>query len=220
MTAKTIGDTLAEQKTVYQALAAVARELPGIGKDAVSGEGYKYRGIEAITGVAGPLLAKHGVVILPQATIVEIVDTPASKNPGWTDVRMTVTWLIVGPDGSQLTATTCGIGRDKSDKGSNKAQTQAYKYLLLPLLHVADRDDDSEATDTRGAFDEAEARREAERAADVKAFLGSLHAAQKVTLKDALGLDIGATGRDVAMALHAPGQLEFAKKALQPKETP
>lgn len=213
MTAKTIGDALGEQRTVHAALAAVARELPGIGKDAKSPEGYQYRGIEAITASAGPLLAKHGVVILPVATVTEIVPTPAGKD-GWTDVRMSVTWQIIGPDGSSLTATTCGIGRDRSDKGANKAQTQAYKYLLLPLLHVADRDDDAEAADTREAADTSV---DEDRAADVRAFIGSLNAGQRTHVKSALDLHVDATAREVALALHAPGRLEFAKKALQPK---
>ena len=114
-----------------------------------------------------------------------------------------------------------GIGRDRSDKNANKAQTQAYKYLLLPLLHVADRDDDAEAADTRGSIDEDRiARYETQRAADVKAYIAALDPQHRPTLKSVLALDVEATGKDVAMALHAPGGLELAQTHLQPKETP
>lgn len=132
-----------KKQSVTQALASVMALLPGIGKADRSPEGYAYRGIEAITKQLQPLLATHGVVISPKSTITNVVPSPAMKD-GWQDVYMTVEWTITGPDGSQLMAQTCGVGRDRSDKGSNKAQTQAYKYLLLHLLCIADGKDDAD----------------------------------------------------------------------------
>lgn len=137
---------MTEQATVQQAIASVMAEVPSIGKGDRSPEGYQYRGIEAITKHVQPLFAKYGVVIAPQARITEVRPSPAMKD-GWTDVYMEVGWTITGPDGSQLHAQTTGIGRDRTDKGANKAQQQAYKYLLLHLLCIADSKDDSEAHD-------------------------------------------------------------------------
>lgn len=134
---------LVPPKSVQQAIAGVMAELPNIGKGDKSPEGYAYRGIEAVTKHVQPLFAKHGVVIVPGATITEVRPSPAMKE-GWQDVYMRVEWTIVGPDGSTLQASTTGIGRDRSDKGANKAQTQAYKYLLLHLLCIADGKDDSD----------------------------------------------------------------------------
>lgn len=131
--------------TVHEAIARVMAELPNIGKGDKSPEGYSYRGIEAVTKHAQPLFAKHGVVIAPRATITDVRPSPAMKD-GWQDVYMVVEWTITGPDGSTLHAQTTGIGRDRSDKGANKAQTQAYKYLLLHLLCIADGKDDSDGT--------------------------------------------------------------------------
>lgn len=129
--------------TVHQALAAVMAELPAIGKTDQAPEGYAYRGIEAITKQLQPLLAKHGVVIVPSGTIVEQRPSPAMKD-GWTDTLLAVDWLICGPDGTTIPARTNGIGRDRSDKGGNKAATQAFKVLLLQLFCVADKADDSD----------------------------------------------------------------------------
>lgn len=134
------------RRGVVQAITAVMADLPGIGKSDRSPEGYAYRGIEAITKQLQPLLARHGVVIVPSARVEQIVPSPAMKD-GWTDVHMTVDWRIYGPDGSSIDATTAGIGRDRADKGANKAMTQAYKYLLLDLLCVADKADDSDGHD-------------------------------------------------------------------------
>jgi hypothetical protein len=131
------------QLTVHQAISAVMAELPAIGKGDKSPEGFAYRGIEAITKQLQPLLAKHQVVIVPKAEVLATVPSPAMKE-GWQDVTMRVEWVIYGPDGSHIEATTNGIGRDKSDKGSNKAQTQAFKYLLLHMLCISDAKDDSD----------------------------------------------------------------------------
>lgn len=128
---------------VIRAITAVMADLPAIGKKDKSPEGYTYRGIEAITKSLQPLLARHGVVIVPNATVMQILPAPAMKE-GWQDVHMSVTWTVYGPDGSNITATTHGIGRDRADKGANKAHTQALKYLLLSLFMVADKADDSD----------------------------------------------------------------------------
>lgn len=129
--------------TLIEALAAVMAELPGMAKGDKSPEGYLYRGVETITKELQPLLARHRVVFVPSARVTQILPSPAMKE-GWQDVYVEVDWTIVGPDGSTLTARTNGIGRDKSDKGANKAQTQAFKYLLLHLLCIADKADDAD----------------------------------------------------------------------------
>ena len=131
------------RSSVQEALAAVIADLPGIGRDDKSPEGYAYRGIEAVTKQVQPLLARHGVVFVPRATITDVRPSPAMKE-GWTDVFMQVEWSIVGPDGSTILAQTTGIGRDRADKGANKAMTQAFKYLLLDVLCIADTKDDSD----------------------------------------------------------------------------
>lgn len=145
--------------TIHHALAQVMAELPAIGKDgradAAQG-GYAYRGIEQITKEAQGLFAKHGVVIVPAVQSVEVKDILVRDKP-WTDTTLVVNYTLVGPDGSTLTATTVGIGRDNSDKGANKAMTQAFKYLLLQVLCISDAKDDAD-----GFTHEADARREPE----------------------------------------------------------
>jgi hypothetical protein len=43
-------------------------------------------------------------------------------------------------------ATVVGIGRDNSDKGANKALTQAFKYALIQVLCIADAKDDGDGS--------------------------------------------------------------------------
>ena len=144
---------MTDAPTVTQALAAVMAELPNIGKDDKSPEGFAFRGIEAMTRVVQPLLAKHGVIISPEAEITSVVPSPAMKD-GWQDVYLRVRWTITGPDGSTIAAQTNGIGRDRVDRGANKAQTQAYKYLLLHLLCVSDGKDDADGQTYEHAYQE------------------------------------------------------------------
>lgn len=134
---------------VITALSAVMADMPAIGKtDKNTAQGWTFRGIEAITAQLQPLLAKHGVVIIPSSTIVSVHQAVGMKD-GWTDTTLTIDWCIYGPGGvtDMVTARTVGIGRDNSDKGANKAATAAYKYLLLHLLSIGDRADDSDSHD-------------------------------------------------------------------------
>ena len=135
--------------TVIAALSAVMADMPAIGKtDKNSAQGWNFRGIEAITAQLQPLLAKHGVIIVPTSTITSITPAAGMKD-GWTDTVVEIAWSIYGPGGVTdcIPARTIGIGRDNSDKGSNKASTAAYKYLLLHLLAIGDRADDSDGHD-------------------------------------------------------------------------
>lgn len=135
-----------EAVSVQVALARIIAEMPAIGKDQQMGSGqfgYAYRGIEQITQHVQPLLAKHGVVIVPRYSLISLIPALDAK-PGWQDAVVSAEWTIVGPDGSTLTAQTLGIGRDNSDKATNKAASQAFKYLLLQLLCIADSKDDAD----------------------------------------------------------------------------
>lgn len=145
---------MSEHKSVSAALAAVMGEIGGIAKMTPEqrrkaglgggderGISYAYRGIDQIAAAVQPLLAKHGVVIVPQVTSYDVREIIVNQKP-WTDTTVTVQWQIFGPAGDPIHAATIGLGRDNSDKGANKAITQAFKNLLLRLLCIGDPEDD------------------------------------------------------------------------------
>lgn len=135
--------------SVFEAITLIISEMPGIGKDgaaAAAQGGYAYRGIEQITAVLQPLLAKHGVVIVPQADLVSVTPAPGMKD-NWTDTVLRVAWCVYGQDGTFVNAQTIGIGRDNADKGANKAMSQATKYLYLELFCISDKKDEAEDQD-------------------------------------------------------------------------
>ena len=151
---------------VIEALAAIRRDLPGIGKDQQASAqqgGYAYRGIEAITAAAGPLMGRYGVVFAPEVVEERTVDVIVGGKP-WTDTRLKVLYRVYGPGGIDDCLTIgplLTIGRDNSDKGANKAMTQAYKVALLQVLCIGDsKDDGDQASHEADAPDpEADARR-------------------------------------------------------------
>lgn len=134
---------------VVAAVAKVVADMPGIAKAMQErrqggddqGVKYPFRGIDAIAAEARPLFAAQGVLVVPGVEVLDRGQSPGWKE-SWTDFLIRVRWMIVHTDGSQIRATTYGVGRDNVDKGTNKAQTQAFKYLLMHLLLISDPKDD------------------------------------------------------------------------------
>lgn len=142
---------------VIDALVRVMSDLPGIAKGMDSSQGYRYRGIEQITVEAQPLFALHGVVFVPSVESYEIRDITVNNKP-WTDTILKVRYRVYGPGGPADfidVGPIVGIGRDNSDKGANKAMTQAFKYALIQTFTIADAKDDGDA-----ASHEADAQRQ------------------------------------------------------------
>jgi hypothetical protein len=135
---------------VVAALARVTAEIGGIEKRRKNdggggGVNYAFRGIDAIAAAAQPLFGQYGIVMVPEVVSQDIVDITVANKP-WTDTHVEVQWSIYGPGGvdDQIVAVTRGWGRDNSDKGANKAMTQAFKNLLLRVLCIGDPADDTD----------------------------------------------------------------------------
>lgn len=133
--------------TVQQALAAVVSAMPAIGKTEENREqGYKFRGIESMTAAAGPLLGKHGVVIVPQVRERIYEERTTRNNRPMYVVHLRVRFRIYGPAGDYVTAEAWGEGTDMGDKATNKAMTGAFKYMLGQLLVIGDSASDADHT--------------------------------------------------------------------------
>ena len=157
--------------TVIQALAAVISELPAIGRDMTSEQGYAYRGIEDITKQASRLFGKYGVVWVPRVIDRDVKELVINNRP-WTEDHLVVEYTVYGPSHRKLDCDLnpdhpvliedCivvgpihALGRDNSDKGVNKAMTQAYKYALLQTLCISDAKDDGDQQPAHEADEQA-----------------------------------------------------------------
>ncbi len=147
--------------SVHKALREARVELcgAGIGKDKQAPEavgGYKFRGIDEIYNVIGPLMAKYGLSMLPQAQDVRHTTFEVTRRRNNQQVQQTmqhflvkVRYLLVA-DGAEdeLEVIVYGEASDANDKGMNKAMTSAYKNAVFqtfapPLDGVADMDSES-----------------------------------------------------------------------------
>ncbi len=141
-------------ETVYAKIAkvqaAIAKE--GIGKtrqNQTPGANYNFRGIDEVYNALSPLMAQHGLCVLPR--IIEHSLTERGKtsrgNVIWSAVVCAEFDFVSADDGSIHTIRTYGEAMDSSDKATNKAMSAAYKYAALMTFAVpTEGDNDADAT--------------------------------------------------------------------------
>jgi len=136
---------------VYQAINSVQAELCkiGIAKDSRNnqGQGYNFRGIDAVYNVLSSIMAQNGLVIVPRM-IARTCQERVSKSGGalfYVTVEAEFD-LISAEDGSKHIARTFGEAMDSGDKATNKAMSAAYKYMAFQTFAIptsGDNDADS-----------------------------------------------------------------------------
>lgn len=136
---------------VYQAIAAVQGELATVGiaktRRNTQGSGYNFRGIDDVYGALSPLLAKHGLVVIPRVTQRELVERQSKNGGALFYVTVHAEFDFVSAhDGTTHTAATFGEAMDSGDKATNKAMSAAYKYAAFMTFAIpteGDNDADS-----------------------------------------------------------------------------
>ena len=136
---------------VYKAIAAVQGELAkvGIGKDGTNAQQkYKFRGIDQVYNVLSPLLAKHGLCILPRMISREVVERKSGSGTALFYVTLEAEFdFVATADGSKHTVRTFGEAMDSGDKATNKAMSAAYKYAAFQAFAIpTEGDNDADAT--------------------------------------------------------------------------
>jgi hypothetical protein len=137
--------------SVYSKIAAVQGELAKVGiaknRRNQQGSGYNFRGIDDVYAALSPLLASHGLVIVPRVISRECVER-SSKNGGalfYVTVHAEFDF-VSADDGSIHTAATFGEAMDSGDKATNKAMSAAYKYAAFMTFAIPiEGDNDADA---------------------------------------------------------------------------
>ena len=137
---------------VYQAINKVQAALAkvGISKDRKNqqGSGYMFRGIDDVYNAVSPLLADHGLCILPRV-LSRICEERQSKNGGalfYVTVEAEFDF-VSAEDGSKHTVKTFGEAMDSGDKATNKAMSAAYKYAAFQAFAIpTEGENDADAT--------------------------------------------------------------------------
>lgn len=126
--------------------AALAKE--GITKNRKNlQQGYSFRGIDDIYNSLSPLLAEHGLCILPRV-INRVCEERITKS-GATLFYVTVEVefdFVSSEDGSKHVVKTYGEAMDMADKATNKAMSAAFKYACLQAFAIpTEGDHDTDA---------------------------------------------------------------------------
>lgn len=136
---------------VYKAINAVQAALckEGITKSQrnTQGAGYNFRGIDQVYNTLSPLLAEHGLCILPRVIKSEQTERQSSKGGVLIYSYVTMEFdLVCAEDGSKHTICTVGEAFDSGDKSMNKAMSAAYKYAAFQSFAIpTEGDNDADA---------------------------------------------------------------------------
>lgn len=136
---------------VYQAISAVQADLAqvGISKDRknTQGSGYSFRGIDDVYNALSPIMAKHGLCMLPRVLSREFVERQSKSGGALFYITVDMEFDLVAADGSKHTIRTFGEAMDSGDKATNKAMSAAYKYAAFQAFCIpteGDNDADSQ----------------------------------------------------------------------------
>jgi ERF superfamily len=141
---------------VYQAIAAVMSDLSkiGIGKEKTNQQqNFKYRGVDDVMNALAPLLAKHGLLILPRVMKREIAERVSSQGKPlfFTTLEIEYDFLSAEDGSKHVVGPIIGEAMDSGDKSANKAMAIAYKYVCfqgfcIPTEAAADPDAETHET--------------------------------------------------------------------------
>ncbi len=135
---------------IYKAINAVQAELASIGitksRRNNQGSGYNFRGIDDVYNTISPLLAKHGLCILPRVLSRQCVERKSNSGGNLFFITVEMEFdLVSSEDGSKHTIKTFGEAMDSGDKATNKAMSAAYKYAAFQTFAIpTEGDNDTE----------------------------------------------------------------------------
>ena len=211
---------------IYEALAAVMAEIPAIGKDKKNQQqGFNYRGIDDVYNALNPILAKHGVIMIPEVTDRQREERETRNGGVLAFVTLTVGYHFCASDGSSVSCTVIGEGMDSGDKATNKALSIAQKYALFQTFCIPTQDPDLKDPDEEAHKPKpimpALNSGQPPTAAQLKAFHATMRevyhglASNRAGMIEALGMMYGRqiasskdlTSKEVSRLIDDPGQL-------------
>mgnify|MGYP003637063854 FL=1 len=136
------------QRTIFKALSAVQSDLSKVGiakNQKNSHQGYKFRGIDDVLNTLAPIIAEHGVLIIPNVLSKDVKTINTARGGVASHVILEVGFVLYDQEGDSICHTAYGEAIDTSDKAVNKAMTAAYKYFLfqafcIPIEGLEDAD--------------------------------------------------------------------------------
>jgi len=126
-----------EKPSVVEALTAVMTDVQSVRKAKTNtDQGYKFRGVDDVVNAVGPVLRKHGVIVLPVMEKATYRDVLTSRGKPSRESTVEVRYRFYGPKGDFIEAVVPGEAMDFGDKGVAKAMSVAYRIVLLQALCI------------------------------------------------------------------------------------
>ena len=142
-------------------MAEIMKETKAVQKSNTANMGnsgnYKFRGIDDMYNALHDAFAKQNVFIIPEileekSEIIEKEKTyNGQKNITYSKyTTLEVKYTFYAEDGSSVSAIGIGEAIDTSDKGTNKAQSSALKYVLMQTFLIpTEEEKDVETKDNK-----------------------------------------------------------------------
>lgn len=201
---------------VYQAINAVQADLcrDGITKDRRNQQqGYNFRGIDDVYNALSPLLAKHGLCILPRILTRDVQERQTQKGGVLFYVTVEAEFdFVCAEDASKHTVRTFGEAMDSADKATNKAMSAAYKYAAFQAFAIPTEGDNDADSATHEIAPSAE---HAAKAADFKTAIKEAETEKSLT---AVGRQLAGSGLPANLLADLRKLYSTRLHELQPKQ--
>lgn len=125
----------ASKPTIVEVLSAVSADVGAVGKDGNSGQGYSFRGIDAVLAAVAPALRRRGVLVVPFVESADHATVEVGRNKTvMATCRLVVTHRWYGPAGDHIESRVAAEAADSGDKASTKAMSIAMRTAILQTL--------------------------------------------------------------------------------------
>lgn len=139
---------------IIQAISQIMAEVGHIGKSRKNTQqNYHFRGVDDVYASLQLVMAKHGVIAVPEVLEDRTEDRTTSKGSALIYRVLKIKYKFYADDGSMIESVMIGEGMDSGDKASNKAMSVAHKYALLQVFMIPTdepKDPENESHDLQG----------------------------------------------------------------------
>ena len=140
---------------IYEAIADIMKQGYSISKDKYNNQQkFAYRGIDDVMNTFQPLMADHGIFVVPEVLEQKREERTSKNNTNLIYSVLTMKYTFFASDGTSVSAVVVGEGMDSGDKASNKAMAVAMKYAMfqvfcIPTEEMKNADPDAESPEVR-----------------------------------------------------------------------
>jgi hypothetical protein len=106
---------------------------------------FNFRGVDRVVNAVGPVLRKHGILVIPELVTAEYRDVPRANGGRSHECLVTMRYTFTGPAGDEVVATVGGENLDTSDKSTSKAQSVAWRNCLIQVFAIPTGDPDPDS---------------------------------------------------------------------------